>query len=66
MSNLNSKPWPKLTDYPFTESGWNHYANDWVARSRMAGGVGQIPKTALEEHWEAMQQGRDNGWQEYE
>ena len=65
MSNLD-KPWPIMADYPQTELGWNHYANHWVARKRMTGGLAQIPKAAIEEHWAAMALGREKGWEESE
>ena len=65
MSN-SDKPWPIMADYPQTELGWNQYANHWVARKRMAGGLGQIPMAAIYEHRAAMALGRENGWKESE
>ncbi len=66
VSNSDTKAWPQMADYPQTELGWNRYANDWVARRRMTGGLGQIPKAAVEEHWAAMALGRGMGWEETE
>lgn len=64
--NNSSKPWPVFANYPQTEVGWNRYANEWVARKRMTSTLADIPKSALEEHWAAMNFGRDKGWEEQE
>lgn len=64
--STHSKPFPKFSDYPQTEDGWNQYDNDWVSRRRMSPTLTDIPKEALEEHWEAMSLGRKNGWEEKE
>lgn len=58
--------WPKLSDYPATEAGWNQYANDWVARKRRAQGINDIPIAVIQEHRLAMAAGRENGWRERE
>lgn len=64
MSAFNQKPWPQMADYPQTETGWNQYANAWVARRRHTALISQIPMAAIEEHRQAMELGRNNGWQE--
>jgi len=65
MSNSDINAWPKMADYPQTEDGWNQYANEWVSRRRRTTGLAQIPMAALEEHWVAMDLGREMGWEEY-
>ena len=66
MSQTNSKSFPKFSDYPQTEDGWNRYDNDWISRRRMTPNIAEIPKEVLEEHWESMALGRKNGWEEKE
>ena len=66
MDNSNSPPFPKFSDYPQTEDGWNGYANNWVSRRRCTSSIAQIPRTVLEEHWTSMSLGREKGWEEQE
>jgi hypothetical protein len=66
MNNLQSRPFPKFSEYPQTEDGWNSYDNDWVARRRMTSSIAEIPKQTLEEHWASMSLGRERGWKEQE
>ncbi len=66
MSNDKTKPFPKFSDYPQTEAGWNHYDEDWVTRRRMTPNIAEIPKQVLEEHWASMSLGREKGWKEQE
>ena len=66
MSHSKSKPFPKFSDYPQTEEGWNHYDNAWVSRRRMTPNIADIPKDVLDEHWVSMSLGLEKGWQEQE
>ena len=66
MSHSDSKPFPKFSDYPQTEAGWNQYDNEWVSRRRLTPNIAEIQKQALEEHWASMSIGREKGWKEQE
>ena len=66
MTSEYIEPWPEFSDYPQTEEGWNQYANHWVSRRRMTGGLGQIPLSAVQEHQRSMELGRQMGWKEME
>ena len=66
MSNSNTKPFPKFSDYPQTEVGWNSYDNDWISRRRMTPNIAEITKEVLEEHWASMSFWREQGWKEQE
>ena len=66
QSDPRLKDWPKMTDYPQTEDGYNEYQDAWVARRRRAAGLGNIPMAAIEEHRAAVAKARERGWQEIE
>jgi hypothetical protein len=66
MSHSDTKPFPKFSDYPQTEAGWNQYDNEWVSRRRLTPNITGIPKEVLEEHWASMSLGRKKGWEERE
>ena len=66
MRDVMNQDWPVFKDYPQSEAGWNDYANAWLARRRRVPLLNQIPISAIEEHRQAMQLGRDEGWREWE
>ena len=58
--------WPRFSDFPHTEAGWNRYANLWAVRRRRTTGIGQIPLSAIKDYRAANAMAAQSGWQESE
>jgi hypothetical protein len=66
VSDPPEQGWPRFSDFPQTEAGWNHYANQWLSRRRRTSGIGQIPLWAVEEYRAANALAARLNWQESE